>query len=147
MTLAVDTGLPIILAAQLNREAYSPVDMQVQNIAEASDIEHSANIVMLLWNSRVKPIAQKSSYYKNAKDKTLSDEAQNLENRGFQIGQEGKIYATLAKNRGGARGVDAILDFNGNTGTIEGNFSEPQPQQTNLPFEQPDNETQNYRPF
>lgn len=136
MTLAVETRLPIVLAAQLNREASSPLDMAVQNIAEASDIEHSANIVLLLWNSRVKPIPQKSSYYKN-KDGDLSTEAAALEAQGFEIGEEGKLYATLAKNRGGARGLEAIFDFCGTTGKIEKNYEEPKPEQANLPFESP----------
>ena len=118
MRLSVETGLPIVMAAQLNREAYSPIDMAVQNIAEASDIEHSANIVLLLWNSKVNPL-QKSSYYTSTKGgRTLTDEAQRLEDRGFNVGKEGKLYVTIAKYRGGERNIDAILDFNGNTGRI-----------------------------
>lgn len=123
MDLAVETSLPIVMAAQLNREAYSPVDMAVQNIAEASDIEHSANIVLLLWNSAVKPIPGKGGYYiRNKGEATLSDEAKLLESRGFHIGEEGKLYAILAKNRSGARNIDAILDFDGNTGKIKPNL-------------------------
>lgn len=124
MKLSVETGLPIVMAAQLNREAYSPIDMAVQNIAEASDIEHSANIVLLLWNSKVNPL-QKSSYYTSTKGgRTLTDEAQRLEDRGFNIGKEGKLYVTIAKYRGGERNIDAILDFNGNTGRIFNSESE-----------------------
>ena len=123
MDLAVETSLPIVMAAQLNREAYSPVDMAVQNIAEASDIEHSANIVLLLWNSAVKPIPGKGGYYiRNKGEAALSDEAKRLESRGFHIGEEGKLYAILAKNRSGARNIDAILDFDGNTGRIKPNL-------------------------
>lgn len=116
--LAKDLGLPVVLAGQLNREAKSPVEMSCQNLADASDIEHSANIVMLLWNSSVKP--KDSSHYttdKNGKER-LSDEAQRLAARGFNIGHDGQIYARLDKNRGGERYIDAILDFNGNTGRI-----------------------------
>lgn len=120
MELAVDTGLPIVLAAQLNREAYSPIDMEVQNIAEASEIEHSANTVLLLWNSSTNPIPQKSSYYTyRNKKRVLSDEAEKLESRGFKIGEEGTMYARIAKNRGGQRNIDAVLKFNGNTGVID----------------------------
>ena len=73
---------------------------------------------MLLWNSSVKP--KDSSHYttdKNGKER-LSDEAQRLAARGFNIGHDGQIYARLDKNRGGERYIDAILDFNGNTGRI-----------------------------
>lgn len=119
MAMAVDTGLPVVLAAQLNREAYSPVEMAVQNIAEASDIEHSANIVMLLWNSSVKPLPKSTGYFQDkGKEEKLTKDAQRIADKGFTIGQGGKLYAVLAKNRGGARNIDAVLDFNGNTGAI-----------------------------
>ena len=128
--LAIDTSLPVMMAAQLNRQTLSPVEMSCQNIADASEIEHYANIVMLLWNSVVKPL-QSSSYYKSKESLTYSEEAKLLESRGFHIGEEGKLYAILAKNRGGARNIDAILDFNGNTGIIKPNYheAEAQPQQ------------------
>lgn len=130
--LAIEASLPIILAAQLNRQTPSPVDMAVQNIADASEIEHYANIVMLMWNSVVKPL-QGSTYYKSKENQTYSEEAKRLESRGFHIGEEGKLYVILAKNRYGARNIDAILDFNGNTGVIKSNYTQaearPQPQQ------------------
>lgn len=129
MSLSVETKLPVVLAAQLNREAYSPIDMSVQNIAEASDIEHSANIVLLLWNSRVK--ASLKGTFNDSKGK-LSLEAEKLQDRGFTLGQDGKLYATLAKNRGGARGIDAVLDFCGNTGRIKQNAEQFEPKQTSL---------------
>ena len=120
--LAKETGLPIVLAAQLNRDAKSPVEMSCQNLADASDIEHSANVVMLLWNSSVKPIGSKQYY--TDKGERLSDEAKRLADRGFKVGVPGKLYAVLDKNRGGERYIDAILDFNQNTGRIEKNFVE-----------------------
>ena len=129
MNLSIEIAAPVILAAQLNREALSPIEMAVQNIAEASDIEHSANIVMLLWNSNTKPL-QKSSYFSTStkgkgEDKHIeqipSPEAQRLIDKGFKIGEEGKLYALLAKNRGGYRNIDAILNFDGNTGKITQN--------------------------
>lgn len=122
--LAEEASIPIVLAAQLNREAYSPLDMASQNIAEAADIERSANTIILLWNSDFYPIPQKSSYYKD-KNGTLTDEAAELEGRnGFQIGTGGKIYAKITKNRGAAPNMDAVLDFNGNTGKIRPNDPE-----------------------
>ena len=137
MTMAKETGLPVVLAAQLNREAFSPVEMACQNIAEASDIEHSANIVLLLWNSSVKPLPKSGGYFTDKKG-TLSDEAQRLQSRGFNIGTIGTMYAILAKNRGGARNIDAVLKFNGNTGVVEPNCKpetkqpEPEPVPSSL---------------
>ena len=126
MALAVETKLPIVMAAQLNREALSPIEMEVQNIAEASDIEHSANIVMLVWNSVVNPRTKSGYFSTKGKEKVLSDEAQKLADKGFDIGTAGKIYITLAKNRGGERNISAVPKFNGNTGRIEPNIIENQ---------------------
>lgn len=120
--LAIETSLPVVMAAQLNRQTPSPVDMAVQNIADASEIEHYANIVMLIWNSVVKPLKE-NTYYKSKESQTYSEEAKQLESRGFNIGTEGKLYAILAKNRGGQRNISAILDFDGNTGKIKSNLA------------------------
>lgn len=151
MEISVGTGLPIVLAAQLNREAASPLDMSVQNIADASNIEHSANCVLLLWDSAVLPVAGRDNSYsylekdKNTgmKERKLTKEAQNLEERGFKIGEGGTLYAILAKNRLGERNIDAVLSCDGNTGKVKPNtelkpkaeWEQPQqeqPQQGNL---------------
>lgn len=132
MEVAVETGLPIVLAAQLNRSTKSPLEMTVQNIAEASDIEQSANVVMLIWNSVVPPLPESTAYYTGKDPKRLTDEAKRLEGMGFHIGQKqnGKIYAILSKNRGGERNIDTVLDFDGNTGVI----SSPVTLEPSLPF-------------
>lgn len=122
--LATELSLPIVLAAQLNREVVSPLDMTSQNIAEAADIERSANTILLLWNSSFKPTPQKSSYYRSKDGDSLTEEAKKLESRGFNIGTDGKIYAKISKNRGGSPNMDAILDFNGNTGKISQNLDQ-----------------------
>lgn len=118
MNVSLSTGLPVILGAQLNREAFSPVEMENQNIADASDIEHSANAVVLLWNSGFKPLAKSTKYFTDGKRDKLSDEAQAIESRGFTMGREGTLYAVLSKNRGSQRGLSAIFSFNGNTRAI-----------------------------
>lgn len=138
MALAKSSRLPIVLAAQLNREAYSPTEMTAQNIAEASEIEHSANTIMVLWNSVNEPLPKSGYYYQSKGERKLSDEAAKLEARGFHIGTGGKIYAKLVKNRGGERNIDAIFDFNGNTGQITQPDYTPtkaEPTQSGLPFE------------
>lgn len=131
MSLSVSSGLPIVLASQLNREALSPLDMSVQNISDASNIEHAANTILLLWDSVVLPTAGKdNSYYfynrtgtgENAiKEKKTTEEAKALEERGFTMGSTGTLYALLAKNRSGERNMDTVLHYCGNTGKIESN--------------------------
>lgn len=126
--LATELSIPIVLAAQLNRETYSPTDMTSQNIAEAADIERSANTIVLLWNSAFDATPQKSSYYtfqtkKGEREKVLTGEGKKIADKGFNLGAAGQIYAKITKNRGGAPNGDAVFNFNGNTGRIEQNAS------------------------
>ena len=138
---AVTSKLPIICAAQLNRDgAKSPLDMRPQNMSESSDIEKIANVIVCMYNSDHKA-DNTADYDKRAKEIGLYA-------RGFLIGDaQTKIYAVIAKNRGGIIGGDAVLEFNGNTGEIKHNDSgtsnveanQPQAEQTELPFGKPDN--------
>lgn len=122
--LSIDTQLPIVVAAQLNREANSPLELHSQRIAEAADLERIANKILCLWNTSFE--AQKS--------KDSKKELEALETKhGFKLGEGGTIYAKLTKNRGGVVGLEAALPYNGNTGVVEGNHK-GEPQQS-LPFE------------
>ena len=122
--LSIETQLPIIVAAQLNREANSPLELHSQKIAEAADLERIANKILCLWNTSF--VAQKS--------KDSAKELEALEAKhGFKLGEGGKIYAKLTKNRGGVVGLEAVFNFNGNTGVIEGNYK-PEAEQESLPF-------------
>lgn len=108
--------LPIILAAQLNRSAGSPLDLHNQNMADASDIEHNAGLVLMEWNSSFRAI-NGSSWDRPESKK----ERERLEDMGLIPGQSGKMYILVTKWRGGPRGTEAILEFNQNTGLIAGN--------------------------
>lgn len=107
--LAIDLSLPIILAAQLNRDAGSPLDMHAQNLAESADIERYANTILTLWNSSFKPTTKKS-----ADSKDLKKFEENI----MLLGTGGSIYAKIIKNRGGLVGVEGVLNYDGNTGII-----------------------------
>ena len=48
---AIDTGLPVIMAAQFGRQVQSPAMMHATALAEASDIEKIASEVYGVWNS------------------------------------------------------------------------------------------------
>lgn len=107
--LAKSTHIPIIMAAQLNRKATSPVDMHSENIAEAADLERIANKVILLWNSNFKE-----------REKDATGNLKEWSSRtGVTLGEGGKIYALMAKNRGGIVGIEAVFTHHGNEGTIE----------------------------
>ena len=119
MNLSVGTGLPIILGAQLNRDAtLSPLDMKMQNIADASNIEHAANNIVLLWNSSFKADNSKDNSYLNKRGE-LTEAAQELERNGFRCGQSGQLFLLLEKNRNGERGLYTILDNDQATGELK----------------------------
>lgn len=111
--LAIDTQIPIVVAAQANREVVSPLEMHSQKIAEAADLERIANKILFLWNSSF--TAQKS------KDSKTEIEAFESRTK-LKLGTSGHIYAKLTKNRGGVVGLEAVLTHYGNTGIIEGNY-------------------------
>lgn len=121
--------LPIVLAAQLNRDAKSPVEMHSQNIADSADLEREANKVVLLWNSSFKP-TNGNSY----------DETKLEIDKRATLGEGGYVYAKLSKNRGGIPSIDALFTFEGNTGRIYPNYkgepltNEPEVEEEDIPL-------------
>jgi DNA primase catalytic core len=106
---AVETGLPIVLGAQFNREVINTDKIHATNIGEAGDIERIANLIIGFWN-RTKP---------------------ELNNKDEDLGRVlfPKIFATVLKSRDSATGAKADFLFDGNTGKIEnGNKNEPESQ-------------------
>lgn len=125
--LCIETQLPIVVAAQANREVTSPLEMHSQKIAEAADLERIANKILFIWNSNFE--AQKS--------KDSKSEIGTFETRtGIKLGEGGKIYAKLTKNRGGVVGIEAILNYNGNTGIVEPNCKPLEVQQSTMDFDE-----------
>ena len=127
---AKETGTAIIMGAQLNREPSDPLSMDTRHIADASDIEHIANVIVLLWNS-TKPalIRDGGRGYLNADGcintrNIMAVWIDKVRAFGLHTGTEEEeptgahIYANLAKNRGGVSGLTAVFGFNGNTGRI-----------------------------
>jgi hypothetical protein len=104
--IAVETGLPIILGAQFNREVVNQAQLHATKIGEAGDIERIANLIIGFWNNNFKPLVS------NGK----GGEANYIESKGCN--EPDTIYATVLKNRGGKVGLEEILSFNGNTGKI-----------------------------
>lgn len=130
--LCVSTQLPIVVAAQANREVTSPLEMHSQKIAEAADLERIANKILFIWNSNF--TAQKS--------KDSKSEIEAFETRtGIKLGEGGKIYAKLTKNRGGVVNLEAVLEYNGNTGVIKPNCNAIEPEQSTISFEDPDEDS------
>ena len=134
---SVKYKIPVVLAAQLRREAKTPLRMDNTQMAESSDIEKAANTIICLWNSKF----EIKLYGEKTPSKDEKDEIAELEKKGFEIGKEGKLFALVTKMRG-SRGVGmySIFDYKGYCGKIEG-ISKPEPQQQELQFkEEPGNE-------
>lgn len=107
-------GLPIILAAQFNRQVVSPLEMLSTNIGEAGDIERVANTIVAMWNCNFTNFVAHSS--------------DQLEKEFTGLGKKDptKIYAKIIKRRGQQPNVSTMLDFDGMTGLISGGEKEPQ---------------------
>lgn len=105
--VAVETGLPIILGAQFNREVVNQLKIHATKIGEAGDIERIANLIVGFWNNNFKPLA-------------TDGELNEINNKGVA---PDTLYATILKNRGGRIGLEEILSFNGNTGKIKNSSS------------------------
>lgn len=109
MNLSLDTGLPVVLGSQVNRDVKSPDQLRAQNMGEGSDIEKSANTIVMLWSS-------KRESFSGTKEAKLIGE--HLEEMGISLGDEGKLYAVIEKSRVSRTGLEAVLDFDGSTGRI-----------------------------
>ena len=105
--VAVETGLPIILGAQFNREVVNQLRLHATKIGEAGDIERIANLIVGFWNNNFKPLATEG-------------ELNEINNKGAT---GDTLYTTILKNRGGRVGLEEILSFNGNTGKIKNSSS------------------------
>jgi hypothetical protein len=119
MACSVETQLPIIIGAQLNRQGGSPLDLDVQQIADASNIEHSANTVLLLWDSVQPTQAGKDANWQN------DYQGKNyLEGLGFSLDSPQRTqFVRLAKCRQMERNSVAVLKYNGNTFRVQSNKS------------------------
>jgi len=109
---AVKTGLPIILAAQFNREVTNLERLHPTNISEAGDIERIMHTLVGLWNMDKKPI-QKTLTKSEETSMKEKIQSRNIPNDGANT-----IYIELLKSRTEATGVYDFLNFNGNTGRI-----------------------------
>jgi len=118
---AVDTGTPIILAAQFNRNVTDPTKLALQNIGEGGDIERKAAYCLGFFNNDM-PILNT--------DKINTADLHKL-TRGAIYDPEHpnknkSITAVVLKNRSGIgakAGTTGLLSFDGNIGTV-GNHSQ-----------------------
>ena len=106
--VAVETGLPIILGAQFNREVVNQLKLHSTKIGEAGDIERIANLIVGFWNNNFTALG-------------TDGELKDIVSKGMN--SPDTLYTTILKNRGGRVGLEEILSFNGNTGKIKNSSS------------------------
>lgn len=99
---AVETGLPILVAAQFNRTVTAEIDLSPTAIGEAGDIERAANMVIGIWNRNCQGLNREGNKGKDGK----------------LIPQASQMYMEVLKGRETGIGHSAVLDLNGNTGKI-----------------------------
>jgi hypothetical protein len=96
---AIDTGLPILISAQFNREVQSLEEIHATKIGEAGDIERISNLLLGLWNLKFKA---------NIKGKSSSN-----------FTPQDVLYIEVLKGREIGVGHSVKLPYNGNTGRIQ----------------------------
>lgn len=104
--VAVDTGLPIILAAQFTRKVINPLKLHPTEIGEAGDIERIANVIIGIWNNDKKMLTSK-------------EDTEAINQNPYYRGTPGLMYFELLKNRGGRPDLSGMLSYDGNTGVIK----------------------------
>jgi DNA primase catalytic core len=105
--VAVDTGLPLCLTAQFNREVYNLLDIHPTKIREAADIEQIVNTLVGLWNLGKKDVAKETTGGNINEIKVRTG------------GADSGMYVELLKSRDLSTGIYEVLEFNGNTGKVK----------------------------
>lgn len=119
-TIAQRTNLPIIMAAQLSKEAVSPLDLYNQFIADSSWIGRKASEIILIWSNKFDIQA------KSRQEKADKEDRMLREIPGFSVGENrsGKLYLKITKSRIIPTGSYTIVDIDANTGRVKGNLDE-----------------------
>lgn len=117
LNFAKETNIPVIAAAQLNREATTPQSMGGRHISESQDLTRFADTILCLWN----PVKSDDISLDETKFSRWTSGAWNkthLVDHGCIIGEGGTLYVKIAKSRDMESGADAVYSYDGNTRTI-----------------------------
>lgn len=107
-------SIPVVLAAQLNAtSAETPLALTNQCIADSYWIARKSGEIIIVWSSK--------EGCKKDQDNKMTEKVKALI-PGFNLGEAGQLYMVYTKSRTAPTGITAILDINGNTGRIKGNY-------------------------
>jgi len=109
--VAVDTGLPLILGAQFNRDVTDLTKLHPTKIGEAGDIERIVNTLVGLWDVSKNIVGKDTSKGEESEIKKRTGEATT------------GMYVELLKSRELQTGIYELLDYNGKTGKIKNSSS------------------------
>lgn len=110
---AVKTGLPLVLAAQFNREVTNLMRLHPTHIGEAGDIERIVSTLVGVWNM------DKKEVLKGIVDHELQAINERLRVRGVKGDGSKNMYLEILKSRDLPTGFFDFLDFNGRTGKLK----------------------------
>jgi replicative DNA helicase len=99
---AIDTGLPILINAQFNREVQVEADMSKTKLGEAGDIERVGNLIIGIWNRGC-----------------VQHKDGNKDRKGNVVAQEPAVILEVLKGRDDGDGHWGRFAFDGNAATIE----------------------------
>lgn len=119
LTFAKETNIPVIAAAQLNRDAKTPQMMGGRYIAESADLTRFADTILCLWN----PLKEEDlELTEKERAVWLNNENgwyyQHMRRWGAEIGKGGSLYIKVTKSREMETGADAVYSFDGDTKVI-----------------------------
>lgn len=106
---AVETGLPIVLGAQFNRQVTCEADLSPIYISEAGDIERIASLILGFWNRNFLGFTAEGNKTKSGK--ILKE-------------KRPEIYMEVLKGRKIGNGHSSVLSFHGNMGKIDNSIAD-----------------------
>lgn len=119
LTFAKETNIPVIAAAQLNRDAKTPQMMGGRHIAESADLTRYADTILCLWNPiKEDDLDLKEKELNSWKNKEDGWYHTHMKDFGAEIGKGGSLYVKVTKSRDCESGADAVYKFDGNTKAI-----------------------------
>lgn len=109
--VAIDTGLPLCLGAQFNRDVTDLTKLHPTKIGEAGDIERIVNTLVGLWDVSKNIVGKETSKGEESEIKKRTGEATT------------GMYVELLKSRELQTGIYELMDYNGKTGKIKNSSS------------------------
>lgn len=116
--VAKETGLPLILGAQFNRDVKTPLDLHATKLGEAGDIERILSTLIGIYNLEYLALLPEMQPTKNAKGEEKFSRDYYLINEKTNKATNGH-YIEVLKSRDMPVGVRTVLDFDVNTSKIK----------------------------